>query len=120
MYSMIQLLKRILYYIYQKLVNCYYYVKHMFIKPKNTKKYIERTNSLHLELYKIIPKEDIEARKLINFIISNKYIIQFICNNPQCCKQLREMVYCIFDSYYCSIECQKNTYKLIHIYWDKL
>lgn len=117
---MIQLLKRLFYYIYQKLVNCYYYVKHLFIKPKIKKIHLERSNSLHLELSKIIPKEDIEARNLIDFIISNKYIIQFICNNPYCCKQLRDMMYCIYDSYYCSIECQRKTYSLMYKYWDKI
>jgi hypothetical protein len=117
---MIQLLKRLFYYIYQKLVNCYYYIKYKFIKQKYKTTQIERINSLHIKLDNIIPKEDIEAKNLINFIISNKFIIQFICNNPYCCKELREVMYCIFDSYYCSIDCQKNTYYLLHKYWDKL
>jgi len=116
---MIQQLKQFLYFIYKSIVKCYYFIKNYFIKPKYNKKSLVSHNSLHLELFNIIPNEDIRARNLINFIIMNKNILQLVCNNPNCAKKLVDCMYCVFDSYYCSLECQKNTYLLINKYWEK-
>jgi len=101
----------------------YNYIKCLLCKKKIKKtqsKQKDYINCMHLELYNIIPQEDMQARQLIKFIISNRYILQSICNNPYCCKKLREMMYCVFDSYYCSTECQNYTYNLMHKYWEKI
>ena len=119
---MILLLKWIVYYIYRKLFKCYYNIKRMFIKPilikpACKKKQLTSINSLHLELYDIIPNKDIEAQNLINFFIKNNYILHLICNNPKCGKRLDDTMYCIFDSYYCSIDCQNYAINVIYKYW---
>ena len=113
-----------IFYIWKLLYNIirrvYNYIKQKLFGTKTKTITLEHSSSIHCEIFNIIPNEDIEAKRLIKFIIENSKYLHLICNNPNCGRKLVDGMYCIFDSYYCSMECQNNTYRLFFNYWKKI
>jgi hypothetical protein len=108
---------KLLYNIIRRLYN---YIKIKFFTTKTNTITLEPSNGIHYELFNMIPQTDTDARQHIEFIINKRLSCYLICNNPKCTKKLVNEIYCIFDSYYCSMECQNIAYRLFFIYWEKL